>query len=58
MNKVVAQIAASEKQLPPTEEEKIRAMWALRDMKKRNDKAYAQRLRQQLVSAERALRYY
>ncbi len=52
VNKVVAQIAASEKQLPPTEDEKIRAMWALRDMKKVNDKRYAQNLRQQLAKAE------
>ena len=52
VNKVVAQIAASEKQLPPTEDEKVRAMWALRDMKKVNDKRYAQNLRQQLAKAE------
>ena len=55
VNKVVAQIAASDQQQPPTEDEKVRAMWAYRDMKKRNDKAYAKRLRQQLASAEKAL---
>ena len=56
VNKVVKQIAASEKQLPPTEDEKIQAMWALRDMKKQTDQNYAQGLRQQLTKAERTLR--
>ncbi len=52
VNKVVAKIAASENQLPATEDEKVRAMWALRNMKKVNDKRYAQNLRQQLAKAE------
>lgn len=55
-NKIVAQIAANDQQQPPTEEEKVRAMWAYRDLKMRNDKTYAQRLRQQLANAEAALR--
>ena len=56
VNKVVAQIAASEKQLPPTEDEKVLAMWALRDMKAKTDQQYAQQLRQQLAKAEKAVR--
>ena len=52
VNKVVAQIAASEKQLPPTEDEKVLAMWALRDMKAKTDQQYAQQLRQQLAKAD------
>ena len=52
VNKVVAQIEASEKQLPPTEDEKVLAMWALRDMKTQTDKQYAQNLRQQLAKAD------
>ena len=55
VNKVVAQIAASEKQQPPTEDEKVLAMWALRDMKAKTDQQYAQQLRQQLAAAEKNL---
>jgi len=50
------QIAASKQQQPPTELEKVLAMRRSAAIKKRTDKAYAQRLRQQLASAESAVR--
>jgi len=56
VNKVVAQIAASDQQQPPTEDEKVLAMWAIRDMKKRTDQNYAEQLKQQLAKAEAAIR--
>ena len=55
IGKVVGQIAASDRQQPPTEDEKILAMWAFRDMQKQTDMTYAQRLRQQLAAAEKKL---
>ena len=55
VGKVVAQIAASDQQLEPTEMDKVLAMRGYANMKKRTDKIYAQRLRQQLASAETKL---
>jgi hypothetical protein len=55
VGKVVAQIAASDQQQQPTEMDKVLAMRRYSDLKKRNDKLYAQRLRQQLASANNAL---
>ena len=56
VGKVVGQIAASDAQMPPTELEKVLAMRSYSELKKRTDRAYAQRLRQQLASAEGSLR--
>jgi hypothetical protein len=56
VGKVVAQIAASDQQQQPTEMDKVLAMRRYSDLKKRNDKLYAQRLRQQLANAEKANR--
>ena len=55
IGKVVGQIAASDRQRAPTEDEKVLAMWAFRDMQKQTDMTYAQRLRQQLAAAEKKL---
>lgn len=56
VGKVVGQIAASDAQKPPTELEKVLAMRSYSKLKKRNDKTYAERLRQQLANAEAAAR--
>lgn len=56
VGKVVAQIAASDQQQQPTEMDKVLAMRRYSDLKKRNDKLYAQRLRQQLANAQTAIR--
>jgi hypothetical protein len=56
VGKVVAQIAASDAQQPATELDKVLAMRAYSNMKKCNDKYYADRLRQQLAKAKAALR--
>ncbi len=53
---VVNQIAASDAQQPPTEMEKVLAMRSYANLRKRTDKTYAQRLRQQLANAEAATR--
>ena len=53
---VVNQIAASDAQPPPTELEKVLAMRQMAALKKRTDRSYAQRLRQQLANAEVAIR--
>jgi hypothetical protein len=52
---VMANIAASDQRKPPTELEKVLAMRNVRNMKKRTDKAYADRLRQQLANADNAV---
>jgi hypothetical protein len=52
VSQVVAQIAASDQQQPATEMEKVLAMRRYSDLKKRTDKNYAARLRQQLAKAE------
>jgi hypothetical protein len=52
VGKVVAQIAASDAQQEPTEIDKVLAMWTYRNIKHRNDKNYAARLRQQLMKAK------
>lgn len=49
---VVAQIAASDAQQAPTEIDRVQAMWAYSNWKKRIDKAYAKQLKQQLTAAE------
>ena len=56
VGKVMAQIAASDAQQKPTEMDKVAAMRAYSDLKKRNDKLYAERLRQQLAKANAAIR--
>jgi len=56
VGKVVAQIAASDAQQQPTELDKVLAMRAYSRMKKRNDRLYAERLRQQLAKAKAAAR--
>jgi hypothetical protein len=56
VGQVVAQIAASDQQQAPTEMEKVMAMRQYANMKKRTDKAYRQRLRQQLANAEARLK--
>ena len=50
--KVVNQRAASDQQQPPSEMDKVMAIRQMSAMKKQSDKQYAQRLRQQLASAE------
>ena len=52
VGKVVAQIAASDQKQQPTEMDKVMAMRRYADLKKQTDKIYAQRLRQQLASAD------
>lgn len=52
VGRIVAQIAASDQQQPATEMEKVLAMRRYCELKKRADKNYATRLRQQLVNAE------
>jgi hypothetical protein len=54
VGKVVAQMAASELAQEPTEMDKVLAMRQYGRMKKRTDKYYAERLRQQLARAELA----
>ena len=49
---VVNQIAASDTQQAPTEDEKVLAFAAYCEKKKQTDRNYAARLRQQLVKAE------
>ena len=56
VGKVVAQIAASDQQQAPTELDKVLAMRSYANMKKRADRTYAERLRQQLTNADAALR--
>jgi len=56
VGKVMANIAASDQQQPPTELEKVLAMRNVRKLRKRTDKAYAERLRQQLANAEMVAR--
>lgn len=56
VGKVVTQIAASDAAQEPTEMDIVLAMRAYSDMKKRNDKLYAQRLQQQLAQAKAAAR--
>jgi hypothetical protein len=56
VNKLVQQRMASQAQLPATEDEKIMAMMQAADLKKRTDKAYANRLRQQAANAESQVR--
>lgn len=53
---VVNQIAVRDAQQPPTEMEKVLAMRSYSNLKKRTDKNYAQRLRQQLANAEASTR--
>ena len=55
VGKVVGQIAASDAQKPPTELEKVLAMRSYSKLKKRTNRTYAQRLRQQLAGAEAAV---
>lgn len=55
VGKVMANIAASDQQKPPTELEKVLAMRNVNKLRKRTDKAYAERLRQQLANAEGAV---
>ena len=56
VGKVMAQIAAVDAQQPPTEMDTVLAMRAYSGIKKRNDKLYAERLRQQLALAKSAAR--
>ena len=56
VGKVVAQIAASDQQQAPTELDKVLAMRSYANMKKRADRTYAERLRQQLTAADKAVR--
>ena len=56
VGKVVAQIAASDQQRAPTELDKVLAMRSYSNMKKRADRTYAERLRQQLTAADKAVR--
>ena len=56
VGQVVGQIAASDQQQAPTELDKVLAMRSYANMKKRADRTYAERLRQQLANAERAAR--
>jgi hypothetical protein len=55
VGKVVKQIAASDAAKPASEMDKVLAMRQMATMKKQTDKGYAQRLRQQLASAEAQL---
>ena len=52
IGKVVAQIAASDQQQAPTELDKVLAIRSYANMKKRADRTYAERLRQQLTNAK------
>ena len=56
VGKVVTQMAASDAQQPATEMDIVLAMRAYSDIKKRNDRLYAERLRQQLAKAKAAAR--
>ena len=56
VGKVVGQIAASDQQQAPTEMDKVLAMRSYANIKKRADRTYAERLRQQLATAEAAAR--
>lgn len=56
VGKVVAQIAASDAAQEPTELDKVLAMQTYSQLKKRNDKRYAERLRQQLAKAKAVVR--
>ena len=56
VGKVVGQIAASDQQQAPTELDKVLAIRSYANMKKRADRTYAERLRQQLATAEAAAR--
>jgi hypothetical protein len=53
---VVGQIAVSDQQQPPTEMDKVMAMRQYAAVKKQTDRAYAERLRQLLATAETATR--
>lgn len=53
---VVGQIAASDAKQAPTEMDKVMAIRRYADMKKRTNKNYADRLRQQLANAETAIK--
>lgn len=53
---VVGQIAASDAKQAPTEMDKVMAMRKYADIKKRTNKNYAERLRQQLAIAQGAAR--
>ena len=56
VNKVVQQRIASQAQQPASEMDKVLAMMQTADLKKRTDKAYADRLRKQLANAEQQAR--
>jgi hypothetical protein len=56
VGQVVAKIAASDQQKPATEMEKVLAMRRYSDLKKRTDKNYAARLRQQLATVDAHLK--
>jgi hypothetical protein len=56
VSQVVAKIAASDQRQPATEMEKVLAMRRYSDLKKRTDKNYAARLRQQLANAQTRLK--
>jgi hypothetical protein len=53
---VVGQIAASDAKQAPTEMDKVMAMRRYADIKKRTNKNYAERLRQQLANVQAAAR--
>ena len=52
VGKVVAQIAASDQQQAPTELDKVLAIRSYANLKKRADRTYAERLRQELAAAQ------
>lgn len=52
VGKVVAQIATSDQQQAPTEMDKVLAIRSYANMKKRADRTYAERLRQQLAATK------
>jgi hypothetical protein len=54
VNSVVKQIAASEQERPATRAEMVAAHMQYSQMKRKNDEAYAQRLRQQAMQAVQA----
>ena len=56
VSKVVRDIATSDAKQVPSEMDKVMAMRSYATMKKRADKQYAERLRQQLANAERTIR--
>ena len=53
---VANRLAAGQQQKPPTELEVVLAMRRNSALKKRTDRAYAERLRQQLANADLAVR--